>query len=1326
MEWNAALEAMLGYLNFSDGRPSAAFQRALNECYRVCLKEQNSVPWHMMHEALRAKLAALAGTTPAFRESHQAQGVLQACFEHVLPGYRVFHRDLLFSLTDAELFQPFFVARAVEATLAQHGPWDEHPRIVAGALQQLNDFLGHRPVAVLENERIMQPYAKERVRPIPIYLRGVGVGVGRFEAMVTETLAILQVTNPDVLQELGMNYQLLDELALDPRPYDHGHPVNQRPGYLFGEWDPHHLDLQGRFRRFVMRPMILDALLDWVNTNGVVPAAQALTEASAALAGTILLASGISGCAPETHSSEVSLATLVPRVARCRDQFYSDLLTRLPGEHGARLRAEITTYRQPFGRVRQYLNQYLARQRAAQLQNDHLAQAYARMGFAAASERHAQAIPTASLRLRCELQNLLAAAQGNVEAGEVAAASQKLLAAENVLRRAIECGAMVDPWNILGFQGNFAIFPAVENSVLDPRVEQLLECMARIFSLYALALSESAARGEESSRQSLTENLNRLANWWDKFATFEVSDVPRVCGRELAQSALFVMKALNAWREQGAATGDMAFWCGQASGFASPQAYALVVDVLLLRHDLIASCALLMQWLSQAEQSPLEEGQHSFYHLAQRWLREALRRAQEAASFESKKKSSPKASAAKPEKPKGSGNDLLDLVRKFFDKMEVNADHLWQVPSWGNEGIDETFGRTVEERYDTAYEGVSFQDSAADGHEGEVLDGGVPTHDDGLTVAAEHLEERLRFLGNVARLWQMAASAPWRALGPDDWQVLLHGWATQAERNKVALGKLMDALHEFRIAPPLGSHDSLVEFDRLQAVKEEMVTNAIACSVDMAHAVRALMSAAHITSLTTPPDPSAAAVVPPPRSRASGKSKNWEELVMALRHALWMGHIDKARGVLPSLFGTIKPMPLLYVPLHLGGNPRAIFQVRYLRDTLRKLSVELPARGMFRETFHLLKTALRMEKNQPVGGHHQITEFNLLFPVAYKAVIQNLVECLDHWESTRDNDDQAAVYVGNLVARFSRLWIEHLSGVRLSELERRTETNEWDATVDFIRRYGKELFTQKFMTLSNLRGILHQGVAAYLNYLRENPDPHAPESLPADLRRGRLHDSEATEQLEFILRAVVENYDAYKDYNATTTQSDYGENLYMLLELLRVRAGYDRHRWALQPAYIAHRILASKGRHYAAVLLQRAFVEETARIADEYIAQLEDKQKAFGIRLSTISDRIGERLTRPLQLDRMLALVEPAIREARVNNTNEIRNLFEQELEDYARVTTGAGLEVPQWIQQLEDEIDGVLEPVPDSEDDIRPAFPRLRMQLQELQRQLDQWERPI
>src|SRR6516225_9850679 len=134
------------------------------------------------------------------------------------------------------------------------------------------------------------------------------------------------------------------------------------------------------------------------------------------------------------------------------------------------------------------------------------------------------------------------------------------------------------------------------------------------------------------------------------------------------------------------------------------------------------------------------------------------------------------------------------------------------------------------------------------------------------------------------------------------------------------------------------------------------------------------------------------------------------------------------------------------------------------------------------------------------------------------------------------------------------------------------------------------------MTLANLRGILHRGVGAWLDYLRDNPDPLRPVRLLDDLGRG-VSREDAVRRLEVVLQAVVENYEEYKDYNTTTTQSDYGENLYVLLDFLRLKVLYERHAWRLRPLVLAHEVLARRGRADLAVSWQEAFTRLTRELA---------------------------------------------------------------------------------------------------------------------------------
>src|SRR5690606_16344506 len=144
-----------------------------------------------------------------------------------------------------------------------------------------NDFVGVRPVAILENDRKTEPYAHEYFRPIPLYIDGAGPAVGPYHDLIERTIAFFRETPAAILRDAYFDLGQLEELALDLRAHDHTHPVNKRTNYMFGEWDPHQIDNKGRYRRFVVRKVILDALLNWMAARTDIPPEERLYDASA-------------------------------------------------------------------------------------------------------------------------------------------------------------------------------------------------------------------------------------------------------------------------------------------------------------------------------------------------------------------------------------------------------------------------------------------------------------------------------------------------------------------------------------------------------------------------------------------------------------------------------------------------------------------------------------------------------------------------------------------------------------------------------------------------------------------------------------------------------------------------------------------------------------------------------------------------------------------------------------------------------------------------------------------------------------------------------------
>jgi hypothetical protein len=1273
------LQGMLGYLNFSAGKPDPRVQKQINEAYAFLAQTGSETPWTALPEHLLAKLESLkASSSSAFQDVSQARAVI-TLLPRVLQKYRQHHADLLFYLPDRDLFQPFFLARVMEAILAQGPPWRDEERIAAGAVAQVNDFVGHRPVAILENRPRGEPYDHERVRPIPLYLKGAGVGFGQYHDLLARALDILRATEPAILAEAQFDLDLLDELALDPRAYDQGHPVNRRPNYIFGEWDPHHIDNQGRYRRFVVRGMTLDALLDRVDPASELDAAsggrqppvvghlsnvpaldtaEALYEAAAVLAGTILMASGISGAGPAAHDSSMTLTKLREPIARYRDTFYQNLLEQLSGPHGERLREEAARLHLPFGAARQHLNDCLARHRALQLQQRYLSLLFAEMGYPDAGRQEAAAVPAASVRLLSEMVSRLVHGHMQAEHGALQAAGAELEPVEALLHRGIACGALPDPWNILGFQGLFPLFQAQEDTMHDPRIDDLIRVMLHVFNLYSRVMSDAAAAGDRALVASLMPRLEQIAAWWDQFASVEIQDVRRVHGAEVVESTRHVVTALERWHDHKDAA-DLAFWKEHLEGFRSPKAFALVVEALLRKQVYRSAMALLMNWIGQAEQVPLDDGIYSFHALTLRWMLAVLRSEDPA---------------------------VASLVPKFFDYLEANAEDFWLVPSLELESADSAADAQEEDLYGAAYEDVTFQDSADDEVDSEVLDGGGPAKEFDLELEGDYLIRRLRFLSTLARLWNLAAHwkeerrsteseqeadprpAPLPLLSPSH----LRAWLGTAQGNHQRLLALLDAIQAHPIPEPLGSYDSMVEYDRRRGIKEQLLEAAIATCLDTSLAAGALRGACGSSN-----------------GDAQHPGPAWEPVALQIEQALWRGDSQEAARLMPDFIELFKPEPLLARSIAQGGEPRDILRVRLAQNLLRALVANFPRLGLLKPTLHLLLAAWGMEKLHPTQGPG-VSEFSSLFQAGYSAVIDAVVDSAAGWEAPHGSDHELAGMVETITSPFVAVWVEHSRTLQLATLETLRRQGEWDMVLAFVKRYGRQLFHARFMTLANLRGILHRGVDSYLDYLRDNPDPLQPLQLIDDLAAGTLPRPRVVRHLQIILYALVENYEEYKDYKSSTVQSDYGDNLYMLLDFLRLKASYERYSWQFRPLVMAHEVLARKNRSGAAVLWQGAFAHLTQSVSDQHLEELRRLEQAHGFRLRTLADRLEERFVKPLALDRLCALIRPAMQEAHEAGDKAAFARLRQEMQAFTATPAGVGLDLPAWLLRLEQEVQRV------------------------------------
>lgn len=1321
------LVRVLGYLNFSSGKSDPNTLQAFNRLYGWAIASNpvhspyGGMPaWLTLQQWLQDRLAVLAHEQPAFAENAQANQVLQLIWLDLLPEYLDFHRDLLFHQEPEGIFNGLFLGRAVEATLQQGPPWNESKRIVEAAIATLNDYVGFRPVAVLEGRRI-EPYPHEWLRPVPLYVRDVGVAHGLYYDLINTALGILRETDTDLLHASHFDLERLEELALDPRAYDFDHPVNKRPNYHFGQWDPHCIDQRGAYTRFIVQQVTVDALMARVKDEKELPKSELLFEAAAVLAGTLLMASGVSGWGPTCFSSTVTLGSLMETIASNRDQFYESLIARMNGPHAERLVVEQRIRRQPFGGARQHLNTHLARLRASQLEHVMLARLYAKMGCATTAKDQSDFVHVPSARIQCRIDCMLTSGIQFQQQGRLEEAIHVVRNIREYVDRGIQCGAIVDPWNIMGFAGNFSLFHGPESAIHDHRVDNLVETMEEVFAFQARLWREAAASDNAELCEKAETDMRSLNDWWRKYAAHEVADLEATDPKASLESAELVARALQLWHRGGASAGDIRFWAPHAAMFDSPKAYALVVEALLERHDFVASMALLVHWLSEVNRVGLQSGNISFSDLARLWLDHLCRSTHQ---FQGEPFNT---------------TTRWTQIQKFFDYIEANGDWLCEPPQFRlndersrpkqredgtllETGMEETDEESESrEQFGSAYEDVVYQDSTNDGVDGEIFEEETDSQDE-LAAESKRLCEHLAFIQAMASMWKQVALSPKLfedasvANRLEKQLEALERWCEQAASHRQGLLALVHQICNYRIRRGGADQDSMARYDRKRVLKEALLERVIATAIDVSDSRRLLLSA--ILSHCDSPDRFAQQLEQLPHDDA---------IAVRLFSHLMAGRRSDVEEQFTPYLNVLRGQGLLYLPLARGGDPEQIFNVRLRRRVLSHLLAWLPRQGLFFQCCQLLETARYMEHHHPVGPG-AVTEFDELFQLAYKAMVQAVIRNAFAWNATRTlarksppkhaewslaadpqieledlvdhsflepASDSMIPVLEQLTELLLSSWLSHSRTLRLSVLEMVDNPNHWKRLVAFIERFGSGLFTQNFLKLGNVRAILHQGVGTWLEQARQDGDHEEVKPILEAIDRQELKEEEALRWLDVVLEAVIDHYSEYRDYNSTTTQSDRGEMLYMLLDFLRLRVRYDRVSWNLRPVFWAHEILVRSGCSVTAVEWRQALADRIGREADQYVEQLKKLQEQYAMKMPTVADRLGERFIKPMTIDRLRALIRPAMKQLSLHPDGKAAHSFQQLVEEATKQTsepTGVGLDIPQWLLALGEEVENQLE----------------------------------
>jgi len=1363
-----SLKELLGYLNFSSGNRDPKFFQLLNDLFRELPPSNKDTRCSALRviEYLEQQLGLLAKSSEAFRTDDQAGLVLALVRKHFLSDYRHFHADLLFHQTDELVFNSFFLGKIFRGILQQGAPWTEHNRIVSAVIEDLNDYIGYRPTPTLEGEEKHQPYVHEWVAPIPLYIKEIGVAVGRYEQIVEQALMILRETDPQILREACLDPEKIQELVLDPRAYDFDHPVNRKPNYHFGLWDPNFIDNDGFYCRFVIHQVTLDGILRrlesaYTGESNVadVPLDELLFEAGSVLAGTMLMGAGVCGDTPSTYSSETSLNDLMPIIADYRDRFYQQMLHRIPNKMKQRIQDEQDRLFQPFGGCRQDLNRQMAKRRADQLQRMHLARIFARMGYSEAAMKQATAISVTSARILTTIDCLITETHTLIDRNNLIEAAGNLPKIEDLIRRGISCGALIDPWTILGFGGVFSLFHTIENSIHDHRIDELINLLEEVFDIYSRLQKEAAASGNSDLQTDLSDRMSDLASWWDQYGTTTINSLDSFSGDEAWESAAVVSTALAAWHKAGTAAGDVAFWSRHVERFKTTKAFVLLAEALLDQQDPVASMNLMMYWLEHSEHIPLVEGDYSFHAIAVRWMEQLWKPPKSEGENESEQ---PMHRRAIKDALPLTFPDRWKLTRKFFELMEANAELYWYVPRielsddqfgggkkgkhkgkkgqpkkpMGPKKHDDDDEELFDENgdippahkkgqrsdrsdsiYGAAYDDFTYKDSTDDGIDDSLMDqpapGGFNNREEDLAIVGEmdRIGDRLLFISTMAKLWKFVTerlagfvlvpnNSDWQSpavknevseLTPEllaEIEQHLPAWLTQITTYSAGLETLLQQASEYNVPPPRGTSESLMEYDRHRGIKEILLDRIVWTLVEVRDTGMTLE--AYLGN-----------------EDYEGKEDHWAFWVSDVNRAIFRCDVKTVKKLWKPMLDALSHETILYIPTARGGSAAAIARCRQIHQAIIRLLEYVPRLGLISELFKLLETIQTMEEVNTVSPG-AITEFDRLVETATRSISKCIAASTKSWKLTRNGKKdrnaqdakaeqhlQSAILVHYMERVIEHLlvsfWIPHSRQIRISPVEPITEASLWQEVKQFVQRYGHDIFTQQNMGFGNLRAILHQGVEYYLRSLikikKEEGEIEIAAKLLDDLEKRRIDWSVAAHLLEMVLESIAENYSEYVDYNSTTTHSDHGEKLYMLLDMLRVQVAYDRHAWNLKPVYWVHDSMIRAGCDEAALLWERSVAKKTINMAENHLRLYQRLCDKYGMWLPSVQERLQERFVRPLQIDRMCGLVPKAIWQ---NQRDESKAAFDElyaQIEIFAKDPMGVGFEMPEWLSALRNEV---------------------------------------
>ncbi len=1286
-----AEKEVFGYLNFSSGLHNPRFFLALNRLYMeaggidpraiqtealISLPEKTPETFRQLLEESATKLER----SGVFPDTEQARRVIGCVYDRVVPAYQEYHADLLRFDDPFLIHQPFFLGRVMEAVLQVAETWEEEERIVREAIQRLNDYVGYRPVPVLETRRY-EPYPHERLCPIPIYIRGAGVACCRYGPLVWWTLKILQEVPDSIALQADFDFEQLEEIALDPRPLDFQHPLQHRPNNIYGSWDLHRLDRSGRYCRYIVQKANLDFLCRWVAeklNSGQADPQVTIFQAAGVLANTTLMAMGISGGHPSAIPSTENLGRLVDKIASYREEFYQWLhqnASRWLGQRAAHSAPGKATY---FAEVRRSLNRSINDYRAREAHRSRFVQLMAELGQQDIVTHQLELIFGATARMTARIHAAIHRCHALIRDGHIDEAAAHLPEIFQLILRGIDCGAIVDPWNILGFGGMFPLAPSPEDSIPDERITYLLGMVERLFDLHAQIMKAAAAVGKKELVERVSQSLAELADWWDQFATTKVSEVVSFSGKSVHQSAQVVAEAIAAWHQAGATSGDVAFWREHASQFRSPKAFASAMETLLQHGDSISALALMIHWISLGQEVGLREGSHHLPALAAWWIY---------LLWQGGDKPRPQTTRSverfpQPQTPE----EKWQWTRRFFNYLEANGSHWWQVPIfrladnvppqpaerqpdlWNQQEQEAQFGELFPETFAAAYEGVIFRESALDGIDAELLERRFEGLHSALVEELKRLTDHLFFLASLGALWQYTALQIMQHPELDLAETVEH-WLTCTEAFTGGLERLAHQILQYPIQPASASLEDMTECGQRLQLKESLLMQVVEAWIKLEEARWTL------------------AMLLPPQKRSSLAEECPHFAALCEFFISLVNGADQAVAEAWRKFRkVVRHFSTCYKPLEKGGSPRHMVSARVGVQLLGRLLALLARRGHLRKVILLLQELLVAEKSRPsVGG--EVSQLASLFLVATEALARAVVISSQAWPTEQASRQKQQHLLQVVLTALQRRWEQYAGRTLLSPVERICLNAEvLEEICEFIRTFGRDLFKQAFLNYANLLSISHMGA---VRYIRQMLDRAGEAPLPAvfeKVREGEIPLDEVAAALTAVVEPILTYYTHYIEYNSSTTESDRGENLHLLLRHLLVVACVDRIIWTHELHLHTYRTLLRLDEPELAEHVGQLFAASIRPDLDSLAFWYREAEKLTGVQLATVRRAVTQADVYPLRLEQLRywarRLAEAQTPEVSAQAAKAIEDLAEQFLAEPQET----GFEEPEWFDIIRQE----------------------------------------